>query len=120
MKYQGGNQLALQIEKQRLQIDDKEIIAVEENAHSFDFYRGYNHPIMEIDSVKAIYKEIKNKYFLLTTPLVNELQQGGYKIDTVVSVIDYNVARMKLKFMRPETRPGLLDTILLGKIKKPD
>ena len=47
---------------------------------------------------------------------LNELISKGYRIDTLVSHPDYNVATIKLKFLRSETRASTLDTIMLARV----
>jgi hypothetical protein len=118
MQYQGGNQLAKQMQENHISIPDSSIRLLEVNAHSFDFYRGYNHIIVDIDYFKEEYQGMSGKYFLVTSEIASRLRADSFIVTPVVSHLDYNVARMKLKFLNPATRDRLLDTLMLAKISR--
>ncbi|MEO8404614.1 MAG: glycosyltransferase family 39 protein [Chitinophagaceae bacterium] len=118
MKYQGGNELAFEIKKENLQIDDKDIYLLDVNAHSFDFYRGYNHEIIEKNDLAQKLPAMKDKYFLLGSPMARGLETDSFIVRPVAIHTDYNVARMKLKFLNPKTRMKLCDTLMLAQIEK--
>lgn len=116
LKYQAGNEMVKMIKEENIDIPDRDIVVLEPNAHSFDFYRGSNHLQLPAEEFDQNYSQIKDKYFLITRAHRDELLQRGYQIDPIVSHADYNVAKVSLKFLRPETRAARLDTLMLVKI----
>lgn len=112
-RYQGGNELVNVIEEKDLKIPDESIQLIDDGAHSFDFYRGYNHAMADTNNLP---RGNDNLYFLLTSRHANRLIQRGFRIDTVASHADYNVSTLKLKFLNPKTRPATLDTIMLARL----
>lgn len=118
MKYQGGNELAFKIRQEKLAIDDKDIYLLDVNAHSFDFYRNHNHTIIETNLLAEKLPSMKDSYFLLSSGLARQLEADSFIIKPVISHTDYNVARMKLKFLNPKTRMKLCDTLMLAHIEK--
>jgi hypothetical protein len=121
LKYQGGNELAFQMRKENNLIDDRDIILLDVNAHSFDFYRSYNHDIVDIGHLGEKLPSLQNKYFLLTAKMTREAWADSFTIKPVISHVDYNVTTLKLKFLNPKTRTSKLDTLMLAQIapKKP-
>lgn len=117
MKFQGGNELAFQMKKEKLQISEKDILLIDVNAHTFDFYRGYNHDIIGTNVLAAQLPNLGDKYFLLTTSLSRNLPADTFVIKPVISHVDYNVTTLKLKFLNPKTRASKLDTLMLAKIE---
>ncbi|MET0636341.1 MAG: glycosyltransferase family 39 protein [Chitinophagaceae bacterium] len=117
-RYQGGNELVKLIEEKKLKLDDNQIVLLDNNAHSFDFYRGTNHRIADPVLMKQQYDSLKENIFLINTPVANQLIADGFKLDTIVSHPDYNVSTMKLKFLNPSTRISKVDTIMLARIYK--
>lgn len=116
LKYQAGNEMVKSMKEKNIMIPDKDIMLIETNAHSFDYYRGYNHPIASLDEFGRIYSDIKDKYFLLNRDQRDILQQQGFRVEPVISRPDYNVAKVSLKFLNPATREKRLDTLMLAKI----
>ena len=96
-----------------MNIEDKDIRLVYDNAHSFDYYRGYNHSLANVDSLP---RGDSSLIYLLGSGDAEKLISKGYRIDTLVSHPDYNVATIKLKFLRSETRASTLDTIMLARV----
>jgi 4-amino-4-deoxy-L-arabinose transferase-like glycosyltransferase len=121
LKYQGGNELAFQMRRDNNRIDDRNIILLDVNAHSFDFYRNYNHDIVDVSQLGNKLPSLQNKYFLLTTKMTREAWADSFIIKPVVSHVDYNVTTLKLKFLNPKTRMSKVDTLMLAQIelKKP-
>jgi 4-amino-4-deoxy-L-arabinose transferase-like glycosyltransferase len=118
MKYQAGNELVKELKKKRIAVADKNIRLLESNAHTFDFYRAYNHPVVHIDSV------LKNgaapdTYFILNALQKTQLTSQGFAVQPVASHVDYNVSTVTFKFLNPKTRPQKLDTLLLARLYKP-
>jgi len=113
--------LAFQMRKEGSLINDKDIFLLDVNAHSFDFYRNYNHDIVDLNQLGNRLPALKDKYFLITSKLARESLVDSFLIKPVVSHIDYNVTTMKLKFLNPKTRSSKLDTLMLVQIepKKP-
>jgi 4-amino-4-deoxy-L-arabinose transferase-like glycosyltransferase len=118
LTYQGGNEMAKQIKEKNIQIPDEHIQLLEDNAHSFDFYRGYIHPTVTIEKLQKDSAITKDNYFLLNKRQRDELQKLGFRIQPVVIQKDYNVAKVSLKFLNPDTRVKRLDTLTLAKIYK--
>jgi 4-amino-4-deoxy-L-arabinose transferase-like glycosyltransferase len=116
LQYQGGNQLALRMERD-MPIADRDIILLDVNAHSFDFYRNYNHDIIDVSNLGNRLSSLQNKYFLLTTKMTREAWADSFTIKPVVSHVDYNVTTLKLKFLNPKTRMSKLDTLMLAQIE---
>ena len=116
LKYQAGNEMVKIMREKDINIAEKDIIVVEPNAHSFDFYRGHNHLQLPAEEFEQNYPQLKDKYFLVTRAHRDTLLQRGYQVEPIVSHVDYNVAKVSLKFLRPETRAARLDTLMLVKI----
>ncbi|MFL5739866.1 MAG: ArnT family glycosyltransferase [Flavisolibacter sp.] len=116
MKYQAGNELAMDMKTRALNINDNDILLIEQQAHSFDFYRGHNHQLLDAESFSTHFPGVKDKYFLLTNSQRSIIEQQGFKIEPVISHVDYNVAIVKYNFLNPATRNQVLDTLMLAKI----
>lgn len=115
-KYQGGNELVKTIRDKNIVIDDNKLVLLDNNAHSFDFYRNVNHRIADPVLMKEQYDSLKGNIFLINTPVANQLISDGFRLDTIVSQPDYNVSTMKLKFLNPSTRWSRVDTLMLARI----
>ena len=116
LKYQGGNEMVKAMKERNISIANEDIFLVEPNAHSFDFYSGYNHALVSPDEIDKKYPLLSKKYFLVNRGDRDLLLQRGYKIDTVISQPDYNVAKVSLKFLNPSSREKRLDTLMLVRI----
>jgi 4-amino-4-deoxy-L-arabinose transferase-like glycosyltransferase len=118
LEYQGGNQLAAEIKKQNLLIPDNEIVLIDPNAHSFDFARKHNHPVVGVENFAAVYPSMPDKYFLLSSNHLHQLNAEGFEVKPVAAHVDYNVTTLKFNFLIPSTRAATLDTLMLAKIYK--
>lgn len=118
LKYQGGNELVAKMKRDGIQVRDEDIILVDNNAHTFDFYRGYNHDVLDFSRVMETYDSTRGKYFLLTGGMIKELRAQGMQVIPVASHVDYNVTTLKLKFLNPTTRSTKLDTLMLATLKR--
>ncbi|HWJ92174.1 MAG TPA: glycosyltransferase family 39 protein, partial [Flavisolibacter sp.] len=116
LKYQGGNELAREMREKNIIIADDNIVDVEQQAHSFDFYRAHNHRMLDVENFSTAYPSIKDKYFLLSGYTKTEVEKQGFKVDPVISHTDYNVSVIKLKFLNPKTRQDALDTLYLARV----
>lgn len=116
MKYQGGNELVSKMKEEKIVIKDENILLIDENAHTFDFYRGYNHTIVKTTALVSQVPQLNDKYFLLTASVARSLPTDSLRIEPVISHVDYNVTTLKLKFLNPKTRATKLDTLMLAKI----
>jgi 4-amino-4-deoxy-L-arabinose transferase-like glycosyltransferase len=116
LRYQAGNEMARRMRSENIAVPDTSIKLLETNAHSFDFYRGYDHPIVSIEDVIKDSSLASNNYFLLNRSQRDELQAMNLKVDPVISQRDYNVAKVSLKFLKASTRAKRLDTLYLAKI----
>jgi hypothetical protein len=119
MKYQGGNELVKKIEKEKMVIADSSIICLEQHAHTFDFYRKYNHTIVDANKLDSIYPLAKDKYYLVTLHHTRHfLDSTHYTMQPVIWTKDYNVARLTLRFLNPKTRDSRMDTLMLARLVK--
>jgi 4-amino-4-deoxy-L-arabinose transferase-like glycosyltransferase len=116
LQYQGGNELAKAMKETDINIPDSNIIDVEQQAHSFDFYRGHNHRQLDAAAFSTAYPALKDKYFLLSGSTKAEVEKQGFEVQPVISRPDYNVAVVKFKFLNPRTRNSSLDTIFLARV----
>lgn len=115
MKYQGGNELASQIRRDNIVVDDKKIILLDVNAHTFDFYRGYNHTTLDINHLKERLPRLPDHYFLLSSKMARQLEADYIMVEPIASHVDYNVTTLKLKFLNPKTRLTKCDTLMLAR-----
>ncbi len=118
LKYQGGNELAAIMYSKNITIPPPDIILLESNAHSFDFYTGNNHGFLSPDEIDNWYTPEAGKYFLMNKTQQTELELKGYRVEPLISHIDYNVAKVSLKFLNHGTRQSRLDTLMLARIYK--
>ena len=116
MVYQGGNEMVKEMKQKNINIPDSSIMLVELHAHSFDFYRHYNHKVIEAEDFPKAYPSIRDKYFLITPFLSRFLENKGFRIEPLINQPDYNVATVKPRFLNPTTRKQVLDTLQLVKI----
>ncbi len=118
MQYQAGNELAKMVKQQGIVIRDEDIRLLETGAHTFDFYRAANHPIVAMDSVLKNGAWASEKVFILNNQQAKDLTAQGFVVQPVARHRDYNVTTITLKFLAPATRPQKLDTLLLARIYK--
>ncbi len=117
LTFQGGNEMAKQMQEKNIDIPGNQILLIETNAHSFDFYRGYCHAVSPpIEDLKKHYPQTKENYFLLSRDNRNTLMEQGFRVEPIISVKDYNVAKVSYKFLNPATRGQRMDTLMLAKI----
>ena len=116
MEYQGGNQLADMFHKSKLNIPNDDILLLNTNAHSFDFYTAYNHQIVDVNKLHELYPSIKDKYFIIDTHTARTLETQGFQFKPVIEHTDYNVTTVKLKFLEPKTRLQQCDSLMLAQI----
>jgi len=116
LKYQAGNEMVKSMTEKNILIPDKQIMLIDPNAHSFDYYRGYCHPVITLEEIRRNYPAMKDNYFLLNRSDRDQLQEQGFQVGPVISQKDYNVAKVGLKFLNPATRIKRLDTLMLAKI----
>lgn len=114
-KYQGGNELVKVMKEKGIKIPDEKILLLDNNAHTFDFYLGHNHHVADVLKPELLDSSM---YYLISSPIANNLVEKGYRIDTIASHVDYNVSTLKLKFLNPKTRESKLDTLMLARILK--
>jgi len=118
LKYQGGNEMARQMKEKNIAIPDEKIILIDPNAHSFDFYRGYSHPLLTPDELVQDDSATRDHFFLMNRGDRKILEEKGFKIEPVISQKDYNVAKVSLKFLNMATREKRLDTLMLARVYK--
>ncbi|MET0393162.1 MAG: hypothetical protein ABW019_08460, partial [Chitinophagaceae bacterium] len=102
--------------KEGLSISGEDILLLDVNAHSFDFYRNYNHAITNPKALEADTANVADKYFLIGSDMAREMEANHFHVQPVVSHVDYNVTTLKLKFLNPGTRLSKCDTLMLAKI----
>jgi 4-amino-4-deoxy-L-arabinose transferase-like glycosyltransferase len=118
LKYQAGKELADSMKKQNIIIPDNEIMLIESNSHSFDFYRNHIHPVVDPEKFAEQFPAIKDKYFLVNKSLRDYVQAKGFETEIIISQRDYNVATVKLSFLNPATRAANFDSLLLVKFHR--
>lgn len=118
LKYQGGNEMAARMKKENISIPDSSIITLDYHVHSFDFYRGHNHRIIEPERMDEVYASVKDDYFILTPEIRKYLAQKGYETKPLIQIRDYNIARLSLPFVNPKTRDSKMDSLMLARIIK--
>jgi hypothetical protein len=118
LKYQGGNELARQMKEKTIPIADEKIILIDPNAHSFDYYRGYSHPLITLEQLVQNDSMTRDHFFLMNLGERKILEEKGFRIEPVISQRDYNVAKVSLKFLNMATREKKLDTLMIAKVYK--
>ena len=118
LKYQGGNEMVRQMKEKNITIPDEKIILIDPNAHSFDFYRGYSHPLLTPKELVYDDSTTRDHFFLINRGDRKILEEKGFTIEPVVSQKDYNVAKVSLKFLNMATREKRLDTLMLARVYK--
>lgn len=118
LRFQAGNRLVEGMRAEKISIPDENILLLEPNAHSFDFYSGHNHRLLTPEEFQKEYPQLKNKYFLLSNWHRQDLESRGYRVLPVISRPDYNVAKVSLKFLNSSTRQSKLDTLMLARVYK--
>jgi len=118
LKYQGGNELVRQMKEKNITIPDEKIILIDPNAHSFDFYRGYSHPLLTPEELVHDDSTTRGHFFLMNNGDRKILEEKGFRIEPIISQRDYNVAKVSLKFLNTATREKRLDTLMLARIHK--
>ncbi len=119
MKYQGGNEMVKQMKARKISIPNEDIVVVDHGSHSFDFYLGYNHRVIEIHELDSLYPGVSNKYFLINSQMKRALESQGYQVQPTLTTLDYRVSMPRGKFLNEKTRLSVCDSLILGKIRKP-
>lgn len=119
LEYQGGNQLVALMKEKNIKIRDEDILLLETNAHSFDFYRNRNHHIVGEQTAVDQYETWKDKYFLMSNHQADYIRSKGLQVQPIASHVDHNVTTITLKFLNPKRRNENPDTLMLAKIYKP-
>jgi len=111
LKYQGGNELAKKI---RGNIDPANVYFWKDNySSSFNFYTVTERKQFD----DSIFTNGKKPIWLLFDKYnLTDIEQAGYKIGHVDSVQDYEITRLKLKFINPATRKDELTEMVVGEI----
>ena len=118
LQYQGGNELARQMKEKTIPIADEKIILIDPNAHSFDYYRGYSHPLITPEQLVQNDSMTRDHFFLMNLGERKILEEKGFRIEPVISQRDYNVAKVSLKFLNMATREKKLDTLMIARVYK--
>lgn len=119
MKYQGGNELAMTMKKRGISYPPDDIRLMDTDSHSFDFYNGYTHLPIKIDSViQAYHPSMAQQHFLLTSAMRRRLEDSGFIVQPEFLHINYQVSKVKGKFLNVKTRDSQCDSLILGRIQK--
>lgn len=118
MRYQAGNELAKQLKQNGIVIPDEKIKLLEANAHTFDFYRNYNHAIVPPEDLLKNDTLLNDTYFIINNLQKTQLAAEGFTVTPVASHADYNVTTITFKFLNEKTRAQKLDTLMLARILK--
>jgi 4-amino-4-deoxy-L-arabinose transferase-like glycosyltransferase len=116
MRYQAGNELANEIKQKNIVIPDEQIYLVDVNAHTFDFYRKYNHAIATEDGFLKKDSLDKSALYLINQEQKAKFKAAGFLVEPVASHADYNVSTITFKFLNPATRARKLDTLMLARL----
>lgn len=119
MTYQGGNEMVREMKERGISIPHEDIVLIEHGSHSFDFYTGYNHRVVEMTELDSLYPGISDKYFLITSPMKRALESRGYQVQPRLIKLDYRVSMPRQRFLNEETRLSACDSLILGKIRRP-
>jgi hypothetical protein len=114
MRYQAGNELAKKIKQEN--IPDEKICLLDVNAHTFDFYRKYNHAIITEDALLKKDALDTSAVYLINQNQKAQFTAAGLLVEPVASNVDYNVSTVTFKFLNPATRAQKLDTLMLARI----
>ncbi len=119
LKYQGGNELAFDIRQSKTQYPPASIKLIDNGSHSFDFYMKDNHQSVSIDSIDRHFDESMSRdHYLLTTDMMRTLQDKGYRVTPEFMHINYQVSKVKLKFLDEDTRVASCDSLMLATIQR--
>jgi 4-amino-4-deoxy-L-arabinose transferase-like glycosyltransferase len=118
MKYQGGNEMVKEMKAKGLRIPHEDIILIEHGSHSFDFYTGYNHQVIEMGKLDSLYPKVSDKYFLMTSHMKKDLESRGYDIQPKLIKLDFRVSMPRFRFLNEKTRLSVCDSLILGKINR--
>lgn len=119
MTYQGGNEMVREMKERGISIPHEDIVLIEHGSHSFDFYTGYNHRVVEMTELDSLYPGISDKYFLITSPMKRALESRGYQVQPRLVKLDYRVSMPRHRFLNEKTRLSVCDSLILGKIRRP-
>jgi len=109
--YQGGNELAKKIKGN---VDPANIFFWKDNySSSFNFYTATERKQFTDSLYSTAGKPI---WLLFDRRNLQEIQQAGYKIGLIYSTADYEISRLDLKFVNPETRQKNLTELCAGEI----
>jgi 4-amino-4-deoxy-L-arabinose transferase-like glycosyltransferase len=115
--YQGGNQLAGLIKEKNINISHNDIMVLEHNAHSFEFYRQHIYPVVDQQTVVDRFNDLSDKYFLMNHYHADFFREHGFLVNDTASHVDHNVTTITLKFLNPQTRQTN-DTLILAKLQR--
>ena len=112
-EYQGGFQLAKVMKESKVNVADSSIYLIYDGAHSFDFYRGYNHAIADTNNLVVG----SDRYYVVTSREAARLHHRGFSLEPVARHSDYSISKLRLKFLDPKKREAQLDTIMLVRLR---
>ena len=119
MHYQGGNEVAGMINKSGKSYAPSDIKLIDSDSHSFDFSIGQNHDLVKIDSIIQAYQPaMQQQHFLLTTSMKQKLEDSGFAVQPEFLHLNYQVSKVKGKFLNEATRASLCDSLMLATIRK--
>ncbi len=119
MRYQGGNELANTIHSSHIRYKPSDIILIDSGSHSFDFYMADNHSLTSIDSISQHFNAaMVQQHFLMTSNMKRQLEDSGFTVQPEFIHINYQVSKVKLKFLNEATRDAACDSLMLATIGK--
>jgi len=111
LKYQGGNELAKKIKGD---VDPANIYFWKDNySSSFNFYTATERKQFE-DSI--FIKGKKPVWLLFDKHNLDEIKQAGYRIGLTYSTPDFEITKLNIKFINPDTRKNELTEMVAGEI----
>ncbi len=119
MRYQGGNEVALLMKKSGKPYPATDIRLIDSVSHSFDFYTAQNHELVKMDSIIEAYQpSMLQQHFLLTSSMKRKFEDSGFVVEPDVLHLNYQVSKVKGKFLNEATRVAMCDSLMLATIHK--
>lgn len=105
LEYQGGMQLAKEVEKRKIPLQQLFLIDDDYN-WSFEFYTKQN---MTHISIKELKKRNRTSWVCADEKMIHQLQKEGLSPKEIISVRHYHVTRLTPKFLNPKTRNTVVE-----------
>lgn len=108
LEYQGGSNMAERVEKENIPVDEIYKIS-ERHTWALDFYN--QNPVNIVSASKL--KKMKDVWVYATDEELNRLKKNGIAWDEQITVDQFRITRLQIKFLNPNTREGKLNKMHL-------